>query len=179
MASPGRPVVVFVDDLQWAGRPALGFVDLVLGEEPAAGLLLVAAYRDGGVDAAQPLAAPLARWREMPGVRQLRLGNLPVAELGAMVAEMLQGTPATAGLAGVIEPYTAGNPYETVELLNALRRDGVLTAAGGRWRWRPRRCARTWATPRWPGWWPLRSRRCRRCRGSWWRRWRAWAGEPS
>jgi len=135
MASPGRPVVVFMDDLQWAGRPALGFVDLVLGEEPAAGLLLMAAYRDGGVDAAQPLAAPLARWREMPGVRQLRLGNLPVAELGAMVAEMLQGTPATAGLAGVIEPYTAGNPYETVELLNALRRDGVLTAAGGRWRW--------------------------------------------
>jgi predicted ATPase len=135
MASPGRPVVVFMDDLQWAGRPALGFVDLLLGEEPAAGLLLMAAYRDGGVDAAQPLAAPLARWREMPGVRQLRLGNLPVAELGAMVAEMLQGTPATAGLAGVIEPYTAGNPYETVELLNALRRDGVLTAAGGRWRW--------------------------------------------
>src|SRR5271166_4048529 len=135
VASPGRPVVVFVDDLQWAGRPALGFVDLVLDEEPAAGLLLVAAYRDGGVDGAHPLAPLLARWREMPGVRQLRLGNLPAAQLGAMVAEMLQGDPAAAGLAGVIEPYTSGNPYETVELLNALRRDGVLAAAGGRWRW--------------------------------------------
>ena len=136
VASPGRPVVVFVDDLQWAGRPPLGFVDLVLGVEPAAGLLLVAAYRDGGLDGGHPLAPLLARWREMPGVRQLRLGNLPAVELGAMVAEMLQGDPASAaGLAGVIEPYTAGNPYETVELLNALRRDGVLAAAGGRWRW--------------------------------------------
>ena len=135
VASPGRPVVVFLDDLQWAGRPALGFVDLVLTGEPAAGLLLVAAYRDGGVDGAHPLAGLLARWQELPGVRQLQLGNLPATELGAMVAQMLLGDPAAAELAGVIEPYTSGNPYETVELLNALRRGGVLTAAGGRWRW--------------------------------------------
>ena len=51
------------------GAPALGLVDLLLGEEPTAGLLLVAAYRDGEVDAAHPLAALLARWRDQPGVR--------------------------------------------------------------------------------------------------------------
>ena len=135
VASRDRPVVVFVDDLQWAGRPALGFVDLLLGEEPTAGLLLVAACRDGEVDATHPLAPLLARWRDQRGVRQLRLGNLPAAELGAMVAEMLHADSSAAGLAGVIEPYTAGNPYETVELLNALRRDGLLAVAGGRWRW--------------------------------------------
>jgi predicted ATPase len=33
VASRKRPVVVFLDDLQWAGRSPLGFVDLVLGEE--------------------------------------------------------------------------------------------------------------------------------------------------
>jgi signal transduction histidine kinase len=136
VASPDRLVVVFVDDLQWAGRPSLGLVDLVLTEEPAAGLLLVAAYRDGEVDGSHPLAGLLARWREQPGMREVRLGNLPAAQLAAMVAEMLQGDRAAAGLAGVIEPYTSGNPFETVELINALRRDGVLAAvAGGGWRW--------------------------------------------
>jgi len=40
-----------------------------------------------------------------------------------------------AGLAEVIGPHTSGNPYETVELLNALRRDGVLTATAAGWRW--------------------------------------------
>ncbi len=40
-----------------------------------------------------------------------------------------------AGLAGLIEPHTRGNPYETVELLNALRRDGLLTATAAGWRW--------------------------------------------
>ena len=56
VASPERPVVLFVDDLQWAGRTPLGFFDLVLSEEPIEGLLLVGAYRDGDVDAAHPLA---------------------------------------------------------------------------------------------------------------------------
>jgi len=51
-----------------------------------------------------------------------------------MVAEMLRVDPATAaGLAEVIDPYTSGNPYETVELLNALRRDGLLTATAAGW----------------------------------------------
>src|ERR1700761_250326 len=42
---------------------------------------------------------------------------------------------AASGLAEVISPYTSGNPYETVELLNLLRGDGVLTATAAGWRW--------------------------------------------
>src|SRR6266511_3083581 len=136
VASWNRPVVLFVDDLQWAGGTPLGFVDLVLSEEPVDGLLLVGAYRDGGVNAAHPLAAPLSRWCKQAGVQHLRLVNLPVPSLVTMVAEMLHVDRATAvGLVEVIGPHTSGNPYETVELLNALRRDGVLTAAAAGWRW--------------------------------------------
>ena len=134
VASRKRPVVVFVDDLQWAARTPLGFVDLMLSEEPVDGLLLVGAYRD--VDGAHPLAAPLSRWREQPGVRHLRPANLPVPCTTTMVAEMLHVDPVTAAdLAGVISPYMSGNPYETVELLNALRREGVLMATAAGWRW--------------------------------------------
>jgi signal transduction histidine kinase len=135
VASRKRPVVFFVDDLQWAGRTPLGFVDLVLSEEPIDGLLLVGAYREDDVDPAHPLAAPLSRWREQSGVQHLRLANLPVPSLVTMVAEMLHVDRASAaGLVQVIEPHTCGNPYETVELLNLLRHDGVLTASEG-WRW--------------------------------------------
>ena len=136
VASRKRPVVLFLDDLQWAGGTPLGFVDLVLSEDPVDGLLLVGAYREGDVDAAHPLAAPLARWRDQATVRHLRLGNLPGPGQAAMVADMLHEDPVTvAGLAGAIEPHTSGNPYETVELLNALRRDGLLTATAAGWRW--------------------------------------------
>ncbi|WP_432969114.1 AAA family ATPase [Dactylosporangium sp. CA-233914] len=134
VASRKRPVVLFLDDLQWAGRTPLGFVDLVLSGERIDGLLLVGAYREDDVDVAHPLVAPLSRWRELAGVRHLRLVNLPVSGSVAMVAEMLRVDRATAaGLVDVINP--SGNPYEIVEVLNALRRDGVLAATAAGWRW--------------------------------------------
>jgi signal transduction histidine kinase/predicted Ser/Thr protein kinase len=136
VASRKRPLVFFVDDLQWAGRTPLGVVDLVLSEEPVDGLLLVGAYREDDMDAAHPLAAPLSRWRDQAGVQHLRLVNLSVPSVVPMVAEMLHvSAAAAAGLVEVIEPHTSGNPYATVELLNALRRDGVLTATTAGWRW--------------------------------------------
>ncbi|GAB3828712.1 ATP-binding protein [Dactylosporangium cerinum] len=136
VVSRKRPLVLFVDDLQWAGRTPLGVVDLVLSEKQIDGLLLVGAYRDGDVDATHPLAAALSRWREQPAVRHLRLGNLPVSGSVAMAAEMLHADrAAAAGLVEVINPCTSGNPYETVEVLNALRRDGVLSATAAGWRW--------------------------------------------
>jgi predicted ATPase/signal transduction histidine kinase len=136
VASRKRPVVFFVDDLQWAGRTPLGFVDLVLCEEPVEGLLLVGAFRDGDVDAGHPLAGPLSRWRDQASVAHLRLANLPLSGLVGMVAEMLHVDPAAAaGLAELIGPGTCGNPHETVELLNALRRDGLLVATAAGWRW--------------------------------------------
>ncbi|MEV0128523.1 AAA family ATPase [Dactylosporangium sp. NPDC050688] len=136
VASRKRPVVVFIDDLQWAGPSPLGAVDMLLNEEPIDGLLLVCAYRDADMDAARSLAEPLAQWRGLPGVRHLRLVNLPLSGTVTMVAEMLHVDPArAAGLGQLIHPYTSGNPYETVELLNALRRDGVLTVTAAGWQW--------------------------------------------
>ncbi len=133
IASPQRPVVVFVDDLQWAGRTSLGFVDLVLNDQPVEGLLLVGAYRDDEGHAAEAL---LQSWREHPDVQYLRLDNLPMANLVEMIAEMLHVDPgAAAHLAEAIGPRTAGNPYETVELLNALYRDGVLRLTADGWQW--------------------------------------------
>jgi predicted ATPase len=136
VASRKRPVVVFVDDLQWARPTPLGFVDTLLTEEPVEGLLLVGAYREDDVEAAHPLAAPLSRWREQRGVRHLRLNDLDVSSLITMVAEMLHADPAAAApLAELIGAHTNGNPYETVELLGALRRDGLVSATADGWRW--------------------------------------------
>jgi signal transduction histidine kinase len=136
VASRKRPVVVFVDDLQWAGRTPLGFVDLVLSEEPIEGLLLLSAYREADVDATHPMKQMLSRWEQQAGLHRVRLENLPVSGSVAMVAEILRADlAAVTSLAAVIEPHTHGNPYETVELLNALRGEGVLAPTADGWRW--------------------------------------------
>jgi len=134
VASRKRPVVLFVDDLQWAGRTTSGFIDLVLRGDQVDGLLLVGAHRD--VDAAHPLTAMISRWRRSAAPTEVRLENLPASARVTMIAEMLHvGRGVAAELAEAIGPRLSGNPYETVELLNALRRDGVLTASATGWRW--------------------------------------------
>jgi signal transduction histidine kinase len=136
VASRKRPVVMFVDDLQWAGHTALGFVDMVLTDEQIEGVLLVGAHRDVDGDRAHPMTAMLSRWRLQAGLRELHLQNLPASGSAGMVAEMLHVDRAeAAGLADAIGSQLSGNPYETVELLNALRREGVLTATTAGWRW--------------------------------------------
>ncbi len=134
VASRERPVVVFVDDVQWASGIAVGFIDLVFRER-VEGLLLVASHRDD-VDPGDPLATSLARWREQPGVTHLPLRNLPPSGVAELVAEILRVDEVAAGaLADLLALHTGGNPYETVELLNSLRQEGILTTTATGWRW--------------------------------------------
>jgi diguanylate cyclase (GGDEF)-like protein len=137
VASRKRPVVFVIDDLQWAGRAPLGFIDMLLSDESIDGLLLVGAYREDEADEMHPLTAMLSGWRRRPvALEQLRLDNLPPASLAAMVAEMLRLDQQRATeLADMITPRTKGNPYDSVELLNALRHDGVLRPGPDGWDW--------------------------------------------
>jgi diguanylate cyclase (GGDEF)-like protein len=138
VASRRRPLVFLVDDLQWAGRTSLGFLDLIFGgDEQIEGLLLIGTYRDCDVDAVHPLAPMLARWaRSDAGPRLLRLDNLTPAGQEAMIADLLGLPPQPAAqLARMIAPATGGNPYDMVELLDSLRQDGLLARGEGGWSW--------------------------------------------
>lgn len=137
VASRERPVVFVVDDLQWAQPTPLDLVDRVFSGEAIEGVLLVAAFRTDEVDLTHPLRAMVSRWlREGDGPVHLSLSNLDPPDLAAMVAEILRVTPERARrLAEMIAARTDGNPYDTLELLNALRRDGLLFPTEQGWRW--------------------------------------------
>jgi diguanylate cyclase (GGDEF)-like protein len=137
LASAARPIVMVVDDLQWAATSSIGFFDTLLTDESLRGVLLVGAYREDEVDAAHPLTAALSRWSRLadPPVR-LRLLNLGQGDLSALLGEMLRlPVERSASLAEAVGERTDGNPYDTVELINALRRDGALSLDEDGWRW--------------------------------------------
>ena len=137
IVSPARPLVIVVDDLQWAGASSIGFLDTVLTDGGVPGLLIVGVYRDAEVDATHPLAIAQSRWKRLGAApRSLRLENLAPADLATMMAEMLHldGSEA-ARLAEAIGARTGGNPYDTLELANALRRDGALVVTDHGWSW--------------------------------------------
>jgi diguanylate cyclase (GGDEF)-like protein len=138
IASPERPVIMVHDDVQWAPAISLRFVDaIVTASAHIPGLLVVGAYRANEVDAAHPLSALLQRWTELGlAPPQLKLNNLPPAEASALIGEMLRLPALEASqLAHAISDRTDGNPYDTVELVNALRQDGLLTPRNGLWDW--------------------------------------------
>jgi diguanylate cyclase (GGDEF)-like protein len=137
LVSPARPLVMVLDDIQWAGAVSLRLIERVLSDPSLRGLLLLCAYRDAEAQASPVVAGMLQRWsRLQPAPRQLQLRNLPQAHLGELLAEMMRLPPARAAeLADAVGALTDGNPYDTVELVNALRRDGVLSMAEGGWTW--------------------------------------------
>jgi signal transduction histidine kinase len=136
VASEKRPLVLALDDLQWAGPVALRVFDRVMSEPALKGFLLVGAFRDAGTEG-DLLRAALGRWAEQPHPpRRIVLKNLARAALAGLIALMLRTSQERAqALAPAIEELTAGNPLEVVELLNALRSDGVLKLTPAGWAW--------------------------------------------
>ncbi|GAA2692410.1 diguanylate cyclase [Actinoplanes palleronii] len=137
VARSDSPVVFFLDDLQWAAGAAFRFLDDVLDQTDLPGLLVLGAYREEAIDEAHPLSALLVRLHHDHGpAGEIRLDNLGPDDLPLLVAGMLR-LPVTdaAPLAAVLAGRTGGNPFDTVELLNALRSEGALVPDGATWRW--------------------------------------------
>ncbi|MES2264017.1 MAG: diguanylate cyclase [Pseudomonadota bacterium] len=133
--SPERPLVMVIEDLQWAHPLSLGVANFLMLDPDLRGLLLVATYRAPDISPAHRLAAMLPAW-ERQGALMLALDKLAPPELGALLGQMLRLAPApAAALAAALGEHTGGNPYETIELVNALRRDGILTPTGDGWTW--------------------------------------------
>ncbi|MFC4064301.1 sensor histidine kinase [Actinoplanes subglobosus] len=126
-------IVCVLDDLQWASSGSIQILDAILTSGPIPGLLLVVTYRDGHPS----LRAPVERWRRDGAAEPLiRVRGLGAGDTATLVATVLRMPPEDAsGLGALIRQGSSGSPYATVELLNALRADGLLRPAEEGWRW--------------------------------------------
>ncbi|MEV6304606.1 AAA family ATPase [Actinoplanes sp. NPDC051861] len=134
-----RPVVVAIDDLQWASGSSLQIFEAILSAGPIPGLLVVGTYRDHEVGPEHPLTYLIARNENSGKIGpQVRLSGLGLSGLVELVSAVLRMPRAAAtDLATLLHQPSAGNPYTTVELLNGLRADGLLALHRDGWRWDP------------------------------------------
>ena len=136
MAGPLHPVVLFVDDLQWAEPGTLQLLEGLLEDPETSHLLILGAYRDNELEATHPLkkvASAPPQWVDV-----LTLGPLDASDVRALVADALHRPPGEVGsLAALLTEKTGGNPFFLRRFLQEVAEDGLLQVAShvGRWVW--------------------------------------------
>ncbi len=131
-----RPIVWFLDDLQWADTGTLTLLQHVLTSDKAFPLLVVVAYRDNEVHEHHPAVLSLeAIERHGTVVRRRSLAPLSAADISEMLRDTLGGdNPELAELIQVVSEKTLGNPYFLRVFLASLAERDILTFESG-WRW--------------------------------------------
>ncbi|XYH93311.1 AAA family ATPase [Sorangium sp. So ce1128] len=139
IAQKEHPVVLFLDDLQWADAASLKLLEQLATYTEAAHLLLLGAYRDNEVGPAHPLALTLAEVKKRgAAVADIVLAPLSAAHVETLVAEAVHARKdQVEPLARLVYEKTGGNPFFVLQFLIALHREGLifLDAEAGAWRW--------------------------------------------
>jgi diguanylate cyclase (GGDEF)-like protein/PAS domain S-box-containing protein len=134
-----RPLVIFLEDLQWADKDTLSFLGYLLADSAMPSLLVTGSYRDNEITASHPLAQAVKRLREqgLP-ILDICLAPLPCADFAAMTGGVLGISPDRAmPLAALVHKKTAGIPLFALHFLNRLEREGHLRydPATSSWEW--------------------------------------------
>ena len=139
IASPDHPVVLVLDDLQWADASTVEFIERTATESPDHALLLVAAYRDDEIDAAHPVLVTQQRFlADGVAYGDVALGPLTDEAVAEFVAASVGRTVADATpLTDLCLRGTGGNPLSIRLFLGTLYEDGLLQLdpASGAWTW--------------------------------------------
>ncbi|MEG3919597.1 AAA family ATPase [Microcoleus sp. T3_A4] len=123
-----HPLVMFLDDLQWADSASLKLMQLLIGESQSSHLLLIGAYRDNEVSPAHPLMLTLDEVTKTGAtVNTITLAPLARTSLNQLVADTLTCSLNLAEpLTELVYQKTKGNPFFATQFLKALHQDEVI-----------------------------------------------------
>jgi len=107
-----RPVVLVIDDLQWADRSTLDAIMYVIAGPSSRRLAVVATLRSGEIGLGHPLQRWLADIRRLPRTTELALGPLDRAGTAAQLELLFGGSPHQS-LVDDVYRHARGNPYFT------------------------------------------------------------------
>ena len=135
VAAAGRPVVVLIDDLHWAGQPTLALLRHLTRSSTELPLLLLATFRDTAAEIPDSLAMLLAELRRTNSARRISLSGLDPSSVEDFVATMV-GHDLDRDLrlvAHSLAARTGGNAFYLGELWRQLISSGRVACEGGRW----------------------------------------------
>jgi predicted ATPase/signal transduction histidine kinase/DNA-binding response OmpR family regulator len=125
-ATAAHPLVLFLDDLQWADLASLNLWQLLV--QDTGYLLVIGAYRDNEVSPIHPSMLAIDEIAKT-GIKvdTIRLQQLDLLSLSQLVADTLNCDPLIAQpLAELVELKTTGNPFFATQFLKSLYEDGAI-----------------------------------------------------
>ncbi|XZN90462.1 MAG: ATP-binding protein [Microcoleus sp.] len=134
-----HPLVIFLDDLQWADSATLKLIELMMTDADTQYLFLIGAYRDNEVNPTHPLMVTLDGLRNVGAtVNFITLASLALESIGQLIADTLHGDIASVKpLAELVVRKTEGNPFFVNEFLKTLYAESLLNFDFERhiWQW--------------------------------------------
>ncbi|KIG19110.1 Serine/threonine kinase PKN8 [Enhygromyxa salina] len=146
LAGPKRPLVVFMDDLQWADPASLALLEHLLSSPALGAVLVVGACRTNELGPEHPLRHAVERLRVAGAdVSSVEVEALSITDVEALLVATLGGEPATVHeLAALALNKTEGNPFHLRQLLRTMYDEGLFhyDDEAQRWRWEFERIVR-------------------------------------
>ncbi|MEM9541495.1 MAG: AAA family ATPase [Cyanobacteria bacterium P01_E01_bin.42] len=127
-ATSEHPLVLFLDDLQWADSASLNLLKVLMGDLDLGYLLVLGAYRDNEVFPAHPLMLTLAELEKAQAViATITLKPLAADRINQLVAETLScGEQLAQPLTELVYKKTQGNPFFTTQFLKGLYEERLI-----------------------------------------------------
>ena len=121
-ATSEHPLVIFLDDLQWADLESLKLMQLLMSEKEAGYLFIIGAYRDNEVLATHPLSLTLENIHESGIIiNEIGLAALHKNDLNHLVADTLSCSLELAlSLSEFVYQKTGGNPFFCTQFLKLI-----------------------------------------------------------
>jgi tRNA A-37 threonylcarbamoyl transferase component Bud32 len=126
--SSEHPLVIFLDDLQWADSATLKLLDVIMNNAETGYLFLLGAYRDNEVSLSHPLVITLDSLRSKGIViHEITLTPLSLADISNLIADTLHSDVISVkSLAELVTQKTSGNPFFISQFLKALYQEKLL-----------------------------------------------------
>jgi len=149
-AKPSHPLVMFLDDLQWADPATLRLIQHLLMAPDCRYLLVIGSYRDNEINASSPLTLALSDLRrEGATISEIKLAPLARSTVEEILCDTLnQSAEKLAPLVELLHERTQGNPFFLNQFLSTIHKEGLLwvDVTRGAWQWDLKRIRSTIAT---------------------------------
>ncbi|BAY92896.1 MULTISPECIES: trifunctional serine/threonine-protein kinase/ATP-binding protein/sensor histidine kinase [unclassified Tolypothrix] len=121
-----HPLVMFLDDLQWADSASLKLMQLLMAD--TGHLFIIGAYRDNEVHPGHPLLLTLSEIQKTSAIfNKITLAPLSKKQVNYLVADTLKCSEYIAGnLSGLIFQKTQGNPFFATQFIKALYQENII-----------------------------------------------------